>query len=327
MSNLQRGVKLLYLSRADVEALHCCVSDVLHAVEEAFREKAAGKVEMPPKPGIHTRANSFIHAMPAFLRGSDVAGVKWVSGYPENSRFGLPYITGLFILNCAETGVPISVMDCTWMTEKRTAAATALAVRRLAVNAQKLAIIGAGIQGRANTEALRAVLPSLSCVSVYDPKAEAVEQFREIFQTNGFDVEQALSVKDATSDADVIVTCAPIVQHPNPLIESSWMKPGSVGVSLDFDAMFRAETAHAADRMWVDDSDQFEYYRQHAGHFVGMPTSYCELMDLVAETAGRKNSAERHIVINLGLALEDVGTANMLYRRALDLGVGTVLPS
>jgi ornithine cyclodeaminase/alanine dehydrogenase-like protein (mu-crystallin family) len=50
-------------------------------------------------------------------------------------------------------------------------------------------------------------------------------------------------------------------------------------------------------------------------------------MDLVAETAGRKNSAERHIVINLGLALEDVATANMLYRRALDLGVGTVLPS
>ena len=62
-----------------------------------FREKGNGKVEMPPKPGIHTRPDAFIHAMPAYIPSMESAGMKWVSGYPENQKKGLPYITGLLI--------------------------------------------------------------------------------------------------------------------------------------------------------------------------------------------------------------------------------------
>src|SRR5271157_1660541 len=158
MLDLERGRELLYLSKAQIEALHFSVDDVRDAVEAAFLEKAAGRVEMPPKPGIHPSPDAFIHAMPAYLAGMGVAGMKWVSGFPGNRRLGLPYITGLLILNCPETGVPLVVMDCAWITEKRTAGATAVAVRRLALpGARQIAIIGAGVQGRANTDALRRV--------------------------------------------------------------------------------------------------------------------------------------------------------------------------
>ena len=75
-----------------------------------------GRVEMPPKPGIHTRKDAFIHAMPAYIPSLESAGIKWVSGYPENQKKGLPYISGLLILNDPETGIPISVMDATWIT-------------------------------------------------------------------------------------------------------------------------------------------------------------------------------------------------------------------
>ena len=63
---------------------------------------------MPPKPGIHTQPDAFIHAMPAYIPALQSAGIKWVSGYPGNQAQGLPYISGLLILNDDQTGLPYS---------------------------------------------------------------------------------------------------------------------------------------------------------------------------------------------------------------------------
>jgi ornithine cyclodeaminase/alanine dehydrogenase-like protein (mu-crystallin family) len=94
---------------------------------------------------------------------------------------------------------------------------------------------------------------------------------------------------------------------------------------LDFDATVTPAVAHAADGMWVDDGEQFEYYRRH-GHFAGMPTSYQELAALVSSGNPQAAPNHRYLVVNLGLALEDMAVALALYRRALVQGIGTVLP-
>ena len=322
----KRGQQILYLSRAQIEALDFSLDEVIAAVDAGFREKSAGRVEMPPKPGIHTRPNAFIHAMPAYLSGLGAAGVKWVSGYPENRRLGLPYITGLLILNCPETGVPLVVMDCAWITEKRTAGATAVAVRRLALpGARRIAIIGAGVQGRANTDALRRVCAGIRTVAVFDPSGQARENFEREVSAWGLKVEPAESPEGAVVSADVVVTCAPIMQNPQPVIPPEWLKPGSVAVSLDFDATIKPSTAHAVDGMWVDDTEQFEYYRRH-GHFDDMPTRYEDVAGLVSGKTGRRGEAERYLIVNLGLALEDMAMALLIYRRALEREVGTWLP-
>ena len=83
-------MKLVYLSRADVEDLGMTMRDVLQAVDQGFASKGRGKTEMPPKPGIHTRPDCFIHAMPAYVRELEVAGLKWVSGYPPTPLRGCP---------------------------------------------------------------------------------------------------------------------------------------------------------------------------------------------------------------------------------------------
>ncbi|MBN2123111.1 MAG: ornithine cyclodeaminase family protein, partial [Deltaproteobacteria bacterium] len=104
--------KLLYLSQAEVAAVGLSMAEIIEALETAFREKGEGRVEVPPKPGIHPGGgDNFIHAMPAYIPGMKSAGVKWVSGFTENYRRGLPYITGLLILNDPETGLPLAVMD------------------------------------------------------------------------------------------------------------------------------------------------------------------------------------------------------------------------
>src|SRR5580765_2142752 len=124
--------EILYLSRADVIDVGLSMQEIIRAVEEMFREKGEGRVEMPPKPGIHTQPDAFIHAMPAYIPALKSAGIKWASGYPGNQKRGIPYITGLLILNDPETGIPLAVMDCAWITAQRTGAATAVAAKYLA---------------------------------------------------------------------------------------------------------------------------------------------------------------------------------------------------
>ena len=95
--------KILYLSQADVVSVGLEMAEVINLLEIAFEEKGHGRVEMPPKPGIHPGGgDNFIHAMPAYIPALNSAGLKWVSGFPDNAKKGLPYITGLLILNDPE---------------------------------------------------------------------------------------------------------------------------------------------------------------------------------------------------------------------------------
>ena len=125
-------MSLLYLSRKEVAGLLPPIAEQLDLVEETYRAVGAGRVELPPKPGIHPRPDSFIHAMPAYLRDDDVAALKWVAGYPANKERGLPYISGLIVLNEADTGLPAAVMDGAEITAARTAAASGVCIQRFA---------------------------------------------------------------------------------------------------------------------------------------------------------------------------------------------------
>ena len=96
--------RLLYLSQEDVVSVGLTMAEIIEVLDVAFREKGRGNTEMPPKPGIHPGGeDNFIHAMPAYIPALNAAGVKWVSGFPGNQKKGLPYITGLLILNDPET--------------------------------------------------------------------------------------------------------------------------------------------------------------------------------------------------------------------------------
>ncbi len=128
---MQTGTnQLLYLSYADVTRVELTMAEIIESMERMFRAKGEGKTEMPPKPGIHPGGgDNFIHAMPAYIPDLASAGIKWVSGFPKNPAKGLPYISGLLIFNDVHTGLPLSVMDCVWITAKRTGAASAISAR------------------------------------------------------------------------------------------------------------------------------------------------------------------------------------------------------
>jgi len=318
---------LRYLSRQDVESLAIGMEEIIDAVEAAFREKGEGTAEMPPKPGVHPRPDAFIHAMPAFLEGMKAAGLKWVSGFPQNMEKGLPYISGLFILNDVQTGMPLSVMDCTWITGARTGAASAVAAKYLArPESTSIGIVACGLQGRTNLEAMACVFP-LEKAFAYDIDPTAAATYAdEMGEKLGLEVAPVDRLRDAVEGLDLVVTSGPILKEPTPSIPAGWLAPGSFACPLDFDSYWTGEAFREVDRLATDDHEQLSYYRT-GGYFGDTPEPYADLGEIVTgQRAGRENSAERSMSLNLGLAIEDVASARIIYERALELGVGTRLP-
>lgn len=303
------------------------MAEIIRALENMFREKGEGRVEMPPKPGIHTRKDAFIHAMPAYIPSLESAGVKWVSGYPENQKKGLPYITGLLILNDPETGIPIAIMDAAWITAKRTGAATAVAAKYLArKESSTVGIIACGVQGRSNLEALSCVF-KITKVKAFDIYPEVAMKFAgEMTELLQLDVEVVKMPKDAVTGLDIIVTSGPILKDPDPAIEPGWLGEGAFASPVDFDSYWQGEALREADKLATDDIDQLGYYRK-AGYFRSTPQPYADLGEIVAgKKPGRQSDEERTICINLGLALDDMATAILIYRKARERGIGTDLP-
>ena len=319
--------RLLYLSRTDVEAVAVPMDQIIAAIEAMFREKGEGRTEMPPKPGIHPRPDSFIHAMAAYIPNLKSAGMKWVSGFPNNVGKGLPYISGLIVLNDPETGIPIAAMDCTWITAKRTGAATAVAAKYLArPDSKVVGILGCGVQGRSNLEALKALFP-VERVVVYDTRQEAREAYaKEMSLKLSLDVHSVETPREAASGCDIVVTAGPILKIPHATIQPGWLSEGAFASLVDYDSYWHRAALREADKFCTDDIPQLEYYKA-IGYFRDIPPVYAELGDLVTERKpGRENACERTIACNLGLALDDMATAPLVFRLAAEKGLGTWLP-
>ena len=320
--------KILYLSQADVERVALSMEEIINILEVMFKLKGQGKVEMPPKPGIHTRKDAFLHAMPAYIPDMNAAGIKWVGGYPDNYKQNKPYITGLMIMNDPETGLPLAVMDCVWVTAKRTGAATAVSAKYLArPDSKTMGILGCGVQGESNLEALMVVQKKIKTVFAYDNLPGKAERYIEKMKKSYPDVEFVVTdnPKDAVVDSDIIVTAGPILREPNQVIEASWFKEGAFGSAVDFDSYWKPAAMHLSDKYCTDDIDQLMHYK-HAGYFTDIPAIHADLGEILAgKKAPRENDRERIIAANLGLALDDIATGKILYERAVQKKIGIEL--
>ncbi|HEV3408030.1 MAG TPA: hypothetical protein VG079_05020 [Gaiellaceae bacterium] len=290
------------------------VPEQLALVEATYRAVAAGRAELPPKPGIHPRPDAFIHAMPAYLQDDDVAALKWVAGYPQNKDRGLPYISGLITVNDAETGVPVSVMDGAEITAARTAAATGVCVRRWAPDEwSEAAILGCGEQGVFHSRLLNSLRAGVQ-IRAYDPHRERVERL----------VGSVVAVEEpaqAVAGADVVVTAGPIVEDPQPPITPEWLGERWLVAPIDFDFYFRPETIEAAELFLVDDVEQFEYYRS-LGHFQGWPRPHGTVGEALADDGRPRQVA----CVNLGIGALDAAFAKRVLDAARERGAGVELP-
>jgi ornithine cyclodeaminase/alanine dehydrogenase len=319
--------QLLYLSQAEVIEVGLTMAEIIDSMEVMFRAKGEGRTEMPPKPGIHPGGgDSFLHAMPACIPDLKSAGIKWVSAFPANPARGLPYISGLVVYNDFETGLPLSVMDCVWITAKRTGASSAISARHLArPESSVMGMLGCGVQGRSHVEAMRVLFP-LKKVLAYDLSEDARKRFAADISSQ-FDLEviAVQSPREAVSGCDIVVTAGPMMKKPHATIEAGWLNEGAFASLVDYDSYWQPAAMHETDKFCTDDKIQFQNTRQ-GGYFPDIPEVHADLGELATgKKPGRETPQERTMTANLGLALNDMAVAPLIYRKAKEKGIGTWL--
>ncbi len=325
-------MEIMLLSLREIESLNIHVSEVMKVVERGFALKGEEKMEMPAKIGIHPRKDCFIHAMPCYAGGDvDAAGIKWVSGFPINQAKGLPYITGIMCMNDPETGFARALMDANWITAWRTGAATGICARHMAdPSSETIAVIGLGVQGRTNTMALAEALPKLKNVKVYDPFESQVRKFLDLVKPDlkGVNMVPCETVKDAVSDADVVVSCTPIVANPDRFVRSEWLKKDMLAVAVDYDSAFDADVMSKASAFVCDDMNQYLWTQEHGVYFQkGYPGKKQIFADMGHLCAGKRKVEPkgRRGAVLMGIASHDIMTANLIFDRAKTRGVGRMV--
>jgi ornithine cyclodeaminase/alanine dehydrogenase-like protein (mu-crystallin family) len=314
-----------YLSRADVERIALPMSTIVAVVERALIEKASGRAHMPPKHWME-HGTRWFGGMSSVVPALGHAVMKWQSGSQGNAAKGLPYLTGMLFLNDLEDGVVVAVMDSTWITQQRTAAASAVTARHLAApGARRFAILGCGVQAYSHLDALGLVLPDLREVIAYDIRPAAAEAFVRHAAARGLDSRSAASARAAVEAGDVVVTAGPIVPDAARPIEPGWLGAGALGITIDYDCYWSGSALAAADLLVTDDFDQLVHLKGQ-GYFIDAPTPDVDVGSVAAGLRpGRRSPRDSIVSLNMGVAVEDVATAKEIYELARSRGVGVDL--
>jgi ornithine cyclodeaminase/alanine dehydrogenase-like protein (mu-crystallin family) len=324
---------LRFLSASDVTAAMPPLDERLRLAERTL-VALVSDAELPPKIAVHPRPEgSFGHAMPAHLRGpdtggaNDLVGMKWIAGFPANRSRGLPTLHGLVLLVDALDGRPAAILDAGPITAERTAAVSGVAIGRFkpAVEgrAPRAALIGAGVQGQSHLPVLGRVLPRVR-VSVFDRHPDRAAALADAARaTDGIaDAAAAGSAREAIEGADVVVTAAsfgPVRQ----VMTSDWLAPDALVVPVDYATYCAAEVAAGAALFLVDQREQFLANRD-AGLFDGYPDPTATIGEAILAGTARPPSG-RVVVSHLGVGLADLVFGDAILRRAIQLGLGTVL--
>jgi alanine dehydrogenase len=320
----------LYLTQEEVEKV-LDMKSTFEAVESGFREMGNNRIEMPPRVYLHFDKGVLI-AMPAYMPGLNAAGTKIVTVHPNNKKeYGLPAVIARIILNNPENGVPLAIMDGTYITALRTGAAGATGIKYLSrKNSEVVGLYGAGVQGRSQVMGLMEVRPGVKRVKVYDIVPEArknfVAEMKKMFPKVEFQAVDA--VKDAAVDSDIVITCTP---SPEAYLDGTWLKKGAhvsaIGADTGAKRELMTSVIKKADKLVVDFVPQafvvgdFKVPKDEGA--ITEENIYAQMGDIVA---GKKNGREKDDEVTLfkatGLAIQDVGTAFKVYQLAKEKKVG-----
>jgi ornithine cyclodeaminase/alanine dehydrogenase len=325
------GSEIRFISAGDMDRLGITMAEVMDAVEAGFAALGAGLGEMPSKIGVHPREDSFLHAMPCYLGGDiDRAGVKCVSGFPANPARGLPYISGLMIVNDPETGLPLAVMDAGRVTAWRTGAASGVYARRFGdPETACLTIVGTGVQGRTNLLAMREVFPKLNevrCCGVREPSVRRfIDEMAPELPDAVFSVHT--DIKAAVRDTDVLITCTPMVEEPDRPVRREWLRHDCLVIAVDYDACVGEDVFRGA-HFTCDHRGQYVRTQEAGTYFQnGYPLPEDIDADLCEVCAGDRQGVRegRRGAVLMGIAAHDVMTAALVFERAAAAGAGTLV--
>jgi alanine dehydrogenase len=323
-------LKILLLTDQDIKK-QLEINEVLEVVEQAFREKGLGKVQMPAKTYLYyERYDGDLRVMPAYMESMDISAVKVVNVHPKNRRYNLPTVMATIILIDPKTGTPQAIMDGTDITSARTGAAAGVATKYLANEVSvKMGIVGAGVQAIKQLSYISQVKDLLE-VRVYDKSDEIKKKFVQTAQEKYSEIKiiAASSIEEAVQYQDIVCTVTP---SRKPIIMNDWIEDGTHINAIGADAQGKQELDPAIlkrSKIFVDDWDQ----ASHSGE-INVPISkglisrdniYGQLGEVVAgKKKGRTSKREITVFDSTGLAIQDAVVAKLVHKKATDKRAGT----
>ncbi len=311
----------LWLSEANVRAL-LSLPELIGAMESALAAFSAGQVDQPVRTAVEIRDRTFFASMPAYDGAHGILGAKLVTVFPDNAARGLHTHLAAISLFDADTGELAAVMDGRYITELRTAAASAVSVRHLARDdASTLAILGSGVQARSHLAALPLVREFRE-IRAWSPTAAHLREFAQD------PVQAAPSAEAAVRGADVILIATSSV---TPAIANEWVSDGAHVIAIgacrpsqrEIDPSLVARAALFTDSraaLLKESGDVIQSMRE--GRFAEDHVRG-ELGEVINRSKpGRQSPEQVTLFKSLGLAIEDLTAADLVYRRALEVGTG-----
>lgn len=294
---------MIVLDEAQVRSL-LRMEELIPAMADAMRDLSSGKVVQPLRTVVPVAEhNGFFGVMPAC---GGALGAKLVTFFPNNE--GIPTHHAVIVLFHPETGEPLVMMDGRLITEMRTAAVSAVATDLLARHdVNVLAILGSGVQARSHLEALR-IVRQFREVRVWSPRHAA-----DFAREHG--ISASASAEEAVRGADVIVVAT---SATTPILKGAWLSAGAhvnaVGATrpnwreLDDDCVVRA-------KLFVESR---EAASKESGDVIAAQNIVAELGELIAGSKpGRASLEEITLYKSVGVAIEDVAAAQLVYKRVV----------
>lgn len=325
------GQELLYLSRKDVEAVGMSMHECIDILEMAHTAKGNGKIEMPPKPTLGDPLTcGFVEAFPSRILDTDCVGVKWLGGCNQNPQRGLPTITGLIVLNDPLTWSPVAVMDCTYITGMRTAGMGGIVLRHMAnPDAEVVTVLGCGLQGRTNLDAIMSECPNVKRVYAWGPRSVTVARYAsEMREKHNVEVIPVLDPKSAIQESDILLSSTPFGPAESfHMIHADWLKKGVTAVPVSGRNHFFDDGFLAFDKYFIDDTDLYNHLFNGDGNQMPIKFTPPELSAfLTGKVPGREDPDERIFLMTGGLGINDISVGRRIFELALEKGIGTMLP-
>jgi alanine dehydrogenase len=308
------------------------MADLIASMESALGRFSSGEVQQPLRTVLNVGPQKhWWGLMPAYINQPPIMGAKIVAVFNTNVDRGLHTHQATIVLFDPDTGTLQAVMDGRYITEARTGAVSAVSARYLSrPDASTLAIIGTGVQARGHLDAFKEVR-RIREVRVWSPKRTSRERFVSEVQSHaGMPVHATASAEEAVHGADLVVLATAAA---DPVVRVSWIAPGTHIVSVgaprpDHREIDPALTSRA--RLFVDSrpgalAESGDIVMGIAEGRFGSDHIVGELGEVVlGRVAGRRSPDEITIFKSLGMAVEDVVAADLVYRRAAEQGVGSL---
>jgi ornithine cyclodeaminase/alanine dehydrogenase len=323
-------METILLSKSDIEKV-MTMKDVVEIVDKTYIGFGEGKVINPTKVGLdlgETAAwppyKGFMNAMPAYVGWLDSAGIKWAGGFLDNAKVGLPYISGMILLINPKNGQFKAVMDGGEITNMRTGAQAAVALKYLHKKKLiKIGLYGAGMQGHYQTMAISQLF-DIEELKVYDIKREASAKFVDDMKDRVTGNIIIVDSPEEAADGNAVIC---VTQSKDKFVKNSWVKPGTILFAMGSYQECDDDFILTANKIIVDHIGQC----LHRGALkelnekgkISEKDIYATIGELAAgKKKGRTSDKERLLCIPIGTGAMDVAVATVVYKRALEKGLG-----